>query len=159
MMNRLLHDALRALLGLAVVLILLMQVVGLPWLSGELAREFPEVAHMRWPILALAILGLLAVQVSLICTIRLLGFTRRDAVFTARALPWVDGITGAFLAGGLVCLVTFVYQLTQEMGPPAWLLLLLMGTAAGGGLAMLMRVMRRLLVQASALRSEMDQVI
>lgn len=65
---------------------------------------------MRWPILTLAILGLLCLQVALVCSARLLSFVRREAVFTSSALPWVNGIIAAFLAGGVVCLATLGYQ-------------------------------------------------
>lgn len=78
---------------------------------------------MRWPILALSIIGLGCVQVGIVCTIRLLGFARRGDVFSPEALRWVDGIIGASLAGSLVCLATIVYQSATVAGPPLWMLL------------------------------------
>ncbi len=77
--------------------ILGVQILLLPWLSGVLAAELPAEAHMRWPILTLAILGLLCVQVGIVCTLRLLGFTRRGEVFSPAARRWVDAIVWAFL--------------------------------------------------------------
>lgn len=141
------------------MLILVVQVVLLPWLSGEMARELPAEAHMRWPILTLAILGLLCVQVAIICTVRLLGFTRADRVFSSGALRWVDGIIGAFLGGSLVCFATIVYQSATVAGPPVWGLLLVCGVLAGIGLALLMVVMRALLIRATTFKSELDVVI
>lgn len=157
--HRVVVDTLRAMLGAALVVIAALQVVGLPWLSGVMARELTDEAFMRWPILTLAILGLVCVQVGIVCTLRLLGFTRSDDVFSSRALRWVDGIIGAFLAGSLVCVATLVYQSATVAGPPLWTLMLIGGALAGFGLALLMTVMRTLLVRATTLKSEMDVVI
>lgn len=159
MKSRVVVDLLRVLLGGGLLVILFLQLIGLPWLSGVMAEDLPGEAHMRWPILALAVMGLGCVQVGIICTLRLLGFTRRGEVFSARALCWVDGIIGAFLAGSLVCLATLAYQSSTVAGPPVWMLLLLVGVLVGIGTALLMVVMRTLLVQASTLRAEMDAVI
>lgn len=159
MQNRIVIDVLRALLAVSLLVILFLQVIGLPWLSGAMAEDLPGEAYMRWPILALAIFGLGCVQVGVVCTIRLLGFTRQGDVFSPRALRSVDGLVIASLAGSLVCLVTIVYQSFTVAGPPVWMLLLLIGVLAGIGLALLMLVMRTLLVQATSLRSEMAAVI
>lgn len=159
MSNRVVVDALRVLLVAALVAIAAVQVLILPWLSGAMAQDLPAEAHMRWPILILSILGLGCVQVALVCTLRLLGFTRRDEVFSPRAFRWVNGIIGAFLGCSLVCAATIAYQSATVAGPPLWMLLLLAGVAAGLGLALLMTVMRALLVRATALQSEMDVVI
>lgn len=159
MSNHLAVTALRTMLVAALVVIAAVQIVGLPWLSGVMANDLPDAAHMRWPILTLAILGLLCVQVGIICTLRLLGFARSGEVFSSRAFGWVDGIIGAFLAGSLVCVATIVYQSAVAAAPPGWMLMLLGGAVTGLGLALLMTVMRTLLVRATTLRSEMDVVI
>lgn len=159
MSNRLVIDLLRVLLVGALLLILVVQAVYLPLLSGEIARDLPAEAHMRWPILTLAILGLLCVQAVIVCTVRLLGFTRADRVFSLDALRWVNGIIGAFIGGSLVCLTTILYQNATVAGPPIWSLLLVCGVFAGVGLALLMVVMRTLLVRATTLKNELDVVI
>jgi len=159
MKSRLVVDLLRVLLIGSLLIILFLQLVGLPWLSQVMAQDFPAEAHMRWPILALAILGLGCVQAGIVCTLRLLGFTRRGEVFSPRALRWVDGVIGSFLAASLVCVATIVYQSATVAGPPGWTLLLLLGVVAGIGMALLMGLMRSLLVQATTLRSELDAVI
>lgn len=159
MPNRLAVDLLRVLLMGTVLVILFLQVIGLPWLSGVMAADLPHEAFMRWPILALAVIGLGCVQVGIVCTLRLLGFTRRGEVFSAPALRWVDGIIGAFLAASLVCLATIIYQSVTIAGPPLWMFLLLAGVVVGVGMALLMGVMRTLLVQATTLRTEMAAVI
>ena len=151
--------ALRLLLWLALLVLTAAQIVWLPWVSGEFAKESPAEAFMRWPILTLAICGLACVEVAIVCTLRLVRFTERGEVFSAEALRWVDGLRAAFLAGAAVCLATLIYQSFAVAGPPFWMLLLVFGVASGVGLALLMVVMRRLLVRATYLRSEMDAVI
>ncbi|MGO1257871.1 MAG: DUF2975 domain-containing protein [Brachybacterium sp.] len=159
MFSRLSVDLLRILLGIALLLTAILQLVVLPWLSGVLAAELPAEAFMRWPILLLSIAGLACVEVALVCTLRLLGITRRGEVFAAGSLRWVDGIIGAFLAASAVCVGTLGYQSFTVGGPPAWMLLLVLGAIAGVGMALLMGVMRTLLVHATMLREEMEAVI
>lgn len=159
MLNHVVVRVLQGLLALAVLVILLLQVWFLPWLSGVLAQDLPAEAFMRWPVLALAVLGLACVQVGILCTLRLLGLTHRGEVFSAGALRWVDGIIAAFLGGSLVCVATLTYQSFTVGGPPLWMLLLVATTVAGLGMALLMVVMRTLLVRATVLRTELDVVI
>lgn len=159
MKSRFVLHVLRILLIGSLLIILFLQLIGLPWLSGVMAEDLPGEAYMRWPILVLAVVGLGCVQVGIVCTVRLLGFARRGEVFSLEALRWVNGIIGAFIAASLVCLATIAYQSFTVAGPPVWSLLLLFGVLAGMGMALLMMVMRTLLVQATTLRTEMDAVI
>lgn len=159
MFTRLSADALRILLLFALLPILALQLGVLPWLSGALAETHPAEAFLRWPLLVLSVLGLACVEVGIVCTLRLLGFTRRGEVFSLPALRWVDGIVVAFLAASGVCLATLVLESVTVGGPPLFSLMLLMGIVGGIGMALLMAVMRSLLVQATTLRLEMEAVI
>ncbi len=150
---------LRFLLWVLFVLILVLQVVLLPWLAADMARDLPDEAYMRWPMLAFSITGLACVQLICVCTIVLLGLTRDDEVFGPSAVRWVDGIIMSLLAGSGVCLATAIHNSATVSGPPVWALLLLIGAIAGLGFALLMLVMRRLLVQATMLRTELAVVI
>ena len=96
MNRRLVIDLLRLALIAAVLAIALVQILFLPWLSGELARDLPAEAYLRWPILALAVTGLLCVQAGIVCVVALLTRIRADRFFTERSLRWVDGLTAAF---------------------------------------------------------------
>ena len=152
-------NVLRVLLIGAVVVIAVVQTVFLPWLSGEMARSLPGEAYMRWPILALAILGLLCVQVAIVCMLRLLGFTQDGRVFTPAAFRWVDGLIASFIGAAAVCLATIVYQSQTVAGPPLWMLALFGGVLTGVALALLTWTLRALLVQAITLRTDMEMVI
>jgi hypothetical protein len=156
---RLVVNVLRFLLIGAVVAIAVVQAVFLPLLSGEMARNLPGEAYMRWPILTLAILGLLCVQVAIVCTLRLLGFTQDGRVFTPAAFRWVDGLIASFIGASLVCLATIIYQSQTVAGPPLWILALWGGVLTGVALALLTWTMRALLAQAITLRTDMEMVI
>lgn len=155
MNRRLVIDLVRVALVSAVGVIALVQAFFLPWLSGELARDLPAEAYVRWPILGLAVTGLLCVQVGVVCVVALLTRVRADRFFAEQSLRWVDGLTTAFAAGGAVCAATLAYQSQTVSGPPLWALLLLAGLGAGGTLALVTWVGRTLLVEAIACRDDM----
>lgn len=152
-------DALRFLLVLLFAFILLVQLLLLPQLAADMAVDLPAEAYMRWPMLIFSITGLACIQAICVCTLVLLGRTRADKVFGSNAVRWVDGIIISLCVGAAVCLMTAFHNWFTVSGPPLWMLLLLMGTIVGVALALLMLVMRRLLVQATTLRTELDVVI
>lgn len=158
-MNRLVIDVLRVLLVVALVLIALVQVALLPWLSGVVAGELPDEAFMRWPMLGLAVLGLVCVEIAIISTLRLLGLTRQGRVFSTAAFRWVDAIIWAFVGAAAVCLATILYQSMTVNGPFLWIVALWGGVLAGAGMALLLWTMRSLLIQATMLRADMEMVI
>lgn len=117
--------------------------------------------YLVWMVLPLAVLGLVCVQVVIVCTWKLLTMVKHDLIFSESALPWVDAIVwtiGAGLAVLLVaCVPTFIIAEIDDApglaGVP--LLMLLLGSAV----ELLMIVMRALLRQATTLRSDMEAVI
>ena len=159
MTSNLVIDALRFLIACLFVFILLLQVVFLPQLAADMARDLPAEAYMRWPMLIFSIAGLACVQMIGVCTIVLLGRVRHGEVFWASAVRWVDGIIISLLAGAVICLATALHNWFTVSGPPLWGLLLLLGTVSGVALALLMLVMRSLLTQATTLRLDLDEVI
>lgn len=128
----------------------------------ELASAIdPDLTRPGWAILVVALLGLLCVQVVLVCTGKLLTMVARDRIFSADALPWVDAILWTILAGWvlLLCASVPVYVIAEVDDAPglAALHLVLLLVAAAVGL--LMVVMRALLRQATTLRDDMEAVI
>ena len=156
--TRRLVGPLRILLALAFAALLLAQVVVLPPLWDEMAQQSPDPAFWRWGTLVVAILGLVCVQVVIVCTWQLLTLVRDDRIFSDVSLVWVDTIVGAIGAAELLLLGAFVWSaLTWEHpGLPVALLVVLV---AGAALGLLVVVMRALLRQATALRTDMDAVI
>lgn len=159
MMNGLPILPLRVVLGIGLAVCLTLQVMVLPWMSGWMAHDNPEVAYMRWPILALSILGLACVEVVLVCIWRLLDAVQTSRIFDPQIFGWVDWIVWALAAAAIVSFVTLVYLLATAVGPITVPASALLATVAALGMMSLMIVMRALLHQATALRTEMDAVI
>jgi hypothetical protein len=149
---------LRFLLAVAFAALVLAQVFFLPALSAAMAADSPELAHLRWPTLGVAVLGLGCVEVVIVCTWKLLTLVEEDRIFSAASMVWVDAIVGAITAAELLLLGTLVWSLVAVglPGPPVVLLLVLV---AGAVVGLLVVVMRALLRQATTLRTDMEAVI
>jgi hypothetical protein len=149
---------LRVLLVVFFVGLVFGQVVSLPGQFAHLASEEPDLAYLRWPLTVWSILEVLAVQVVVVCTWRLLSLVRADRIFSEEAFRWVDGIVAALAAGWalFVGFAAYVIARSDEPGTP----ILLIGMTLAAGVALLvMVVMRALLHQATALRLDLDGVI
>lgn len=160
---------LRVVLVLMFLGVLLAQLWVLPDIARSLADRYPEVAHLRPPILVTAILALVAAQLVLVCVWRLLTLVRRDTVFSPEAFRWVDVIIGAAGGAGVLALgllLWLTWQTTQTGIPPGIGLLLLGSAVLAAGIALLVGVLRSLLAkavglkgEASTLRAELDEVV
>jgi len=99
----------------------------------------------------------------IVATWALLTLVTDDRIFSAAALPWVDAIVWAVIAGEAMLLGTFVcsyYFIVDEVSddpalPALLLVLLLIGAVVG----LLLLVMRALLRQATSLRTDLEAVI
>lgn len=159
MKNRLPFVTLRIALAIGLAICLVSQVVVLPWMSGWVAHDNPDVANMRWPVLVLSILGLVCIEIVLACIWRLLGAVQASQIFDTKLFGWVDGIVWALAAAAGLLFVTFVYLLAAGEGPITVPGSALLATVAALGGTSLMTVMRALLHQATSLRTEVDAII
>ncbi len=149
---------LRLLLVVLFGVLLLLQVMSLPGQFAHMARESPDSAHLRWPLTAISIFLVLCVQVVVVATWKLLTLVKKDRIFTAASLRWVDAIVWSVGAGWLVLLGVFLVVgfTADDPGAPLLLFLLLVAVAV---LGLLIVVLRALLRQATALRSDLESVI
>lgn len=156
--TRQLVAALRGLLALAFGMLVVAQIVVLPWLFASWAGDSPAMAGLRWPLFGASVLGLVCVEIVIGCTWRLLTMVEEDRIFSEDAFTWVNGILGAIAAAWVLLLGAFVVVVDRWDFPglPVALLLLLVG---GAVLGLLMVVMRALLRQATTLRAEFEAVI
>ena len=149
--------------------VLVTQLWVLPDISGSLAAQYPEAAHLRSPTLVISILTLVAAQLVLVCVWRLLTLVRRDTVFSPEAFRWVDVIIGAGAGAGMLTLGLLLWltgQTTQTGIQPGIALMLLGSSVLAAGIALLVGVLRSLLAkavglkgEATTLRAELDEVI
>jgi hypothetical protein len=112
------------------------------------------------------ILGMVSVQVAVVCVWRLVTMVRRGTVFSDAAFRYVDGVIGAIVAAALVWFaVTGLNAPGQRADPGVTVIMAGVGVAILG-VALLVFVLRTLLVQAVArdveaaqLKAELDEVI
>jgi hypothetical protein len=155
---------LRVFLATLFAFLLVFQLMSLPGQFAHDAQGPSDLAYINWILLVVAELGVLCVQVVIVCTWQLLTLVRRDRIFSEASLRWVDGIVGAFVVGwlllaGLSAYLVGVIYFTPELRDPGVPILLFGAVLIGAVLVLLMLVLRTLLRQATALRADMDVVI
>ena len=114
----------------------------------------------------ITILGLVTIQVALVCVWRLVTMVRRGTVFSHAAFRYVDIVIGAIVAAALVWFtVTAINAPDQREDPGVTLIMGGIGVAILGA-ALIVLVLRMLLAQAVArdveatqLRAELNEVI
>ena len=149
---------LRTLLALAFAVLVVAQVAVLPTVLGRWAGEVPALAGSRWPMLGVAVLELVCVELVVVCTWRLLTMVEQDRIFSESAFAWVDAIL-ASIATAWLLLLGAVLSFDALWALPGLAVVLLLAVVAGAVLGLLMVVMRALLRQATTLRTDMEAVI
>ncbi|GAA4021833.1 DUF2975 domain-containing protein [Allokutzneria multivorans] len=134
------------------------QVLSFPGQFRYMAETQPERAHLQWPLTAIAVFGLLCVEVVVVATWKLLTLVKKDRIFTKASMVWVDAIVWAIGAAWVVLLGIFLWVgiNADDPGAPMLLFAMVVGLAVVG---LVMVVMRALLQQATALRTDMEEVI
>jgi Protein of unknown function (DUF2975) len=118
------------------------------------------------PLRLITILGMVSVQVALVCVWRLVTMVRRGTVFSHAAFRYVDIMIGAIVAAALVWFaVTAINAPGQRDDPGVTVIMGGIGVAILG-VALIVLVLRMLLAQAvardieaSRMRAELDEVI
>ena len=114
----------------------------------------------------ITILGLVSVQVTVVCVGRLVTMVRRGTVFSPAAFRYVDIVIGAIVAGALLWFaLTALLAPEHNDNPGITVIMAGIGMAVLGG-ALIVLVLRMLLVQAVArdveatqMQAELDEVI
>jgi hypothetical protein len=149
---------LRVFLVLLFGILVVFQTMSLPGQFAYMAQEDPEHAYLRWPATAVTVFWVLCIQVVIVSTWRLLTLVKNDRIFSDASLGWVDAIIWAIAAAWAVLVGVLLYVGFNADDPGLPLLLFLMSTGVTV-LGLLMIVMRALLRQATALRTDMEAVI
>ncbi|WP_336921989.1 DUF2975 domain-containing protein [Aquipuribacter sp. SD81] len=149
---------LRVLLVVAFVALVVAQVHTLPDQLARLAEANPDLAYLRAPVLVVSVLHVVCLQVVVVCTWRLLTMVEQDRIFTEASSRWLDAIVAAVVVAELL-LLGEVAHLLLAFGLTGLSFLLGLMAVAGAVLALLLLVVRALLLQATALRTDLDGVI
>ncbi|WP_134766703.1 DUF2975 domain-containing protein [Nocardioides sp. 1609] len=135
---------------------LVVQAVMVPLLAVDLEGAD---AAVRWPVVAIVLLGIVTIQVAMVCVWRLVTMVRGDTVFSDAAFRLVDVLIGSIAAAALLALALGVVLAPgEDVAPGVVLLLGGLGVLVAGA-ALTVLVMRALLVQATAMRTELEAVI
>ncbi|MDP2772250.1 MAG: DUF2975 domain-containing protein [Nocardioides sp.] len=166
-MGKLTVLALRVVLALGLVGSLFVQAVMVPLLAVDLEEDFDaDIADVRIPIIVIVLLGIVTVQVAMVCVWRLLTMVKRGTVFSHGAFRYVDIIFGSIAVASLLLFALGVVLAPGEAVAPG--MVLLIGGAGGlvAGVALVVAVLRMLLAQAvdrdaeaQHLQAELDEVI
>lgn len=159
--------ALRLVLALGLAGSVVVQAVMVPLLAVDLRDDFGhDVAAVRVPVLVIVLLGIVTVQVTMICVWRLLTMVRRDTVFSHDAFRHVDVVIGAVSTASVLLLALGVVLAPGESAAPGVVLLIGGAAVLVAGVALVVVVLRLLLAQAVArdveargLQAELDEVI
>jgi hypothetical protein len=163
-MGKLTVHALRAVLALVLTGTVLIQVL-MVWTLID--GNDPEDGSLPLTALRLiTLLGMVTVQVALVCVWRLVTMVRRGTVFSDAAFRYVDIVIGAIVAAALVWFtVTAINAPGQRDDPGVTLIMGGVGVAILG-VALIVLVLRMLLAQAVArdmeatqLKAELNEVI
>ena len=157
---------LRIVLALVLAGSVFVQVVMVPLLANDLDELNADHAYLRTPLLVFAVLGIVAIQVVLVCVWRLVTMVRRGTVFSDAAFRYVDVVIGAVAAASLLTFGLGVVLAPGEAVAPGVVLLIGGAAVLIAGIALIVLVMRMLLAQAVArdaeahhLQDELDAVI
>jgi hypothetical protein len=114
----------------------------------------------------ITVLGMVAVQVALVCVWRLVTMVRRGTVFSHAAFRYVDVLIGAIVAAALVWFAVTIVNAPGQHDDPG-VTVIMAGIGVGIlGVALIVLVLRMLLAQAVArdveatqMQAELDEVI
>ncbi len=118
------------------------------------------------PLRVVTILGMVSVQVALVCVWRLVSMVRRGTVFSDAAFRYVDVVIGSIVAAAVVWFAVTALNAPGQRDDPGVTLIMGGVGVAILGVALLVLVLRTLLaqavsrdVEATQLQAELDQVI
>lgn len=152
-------NGLRAALALLILGAVLVQVLVWP-LADEMGRQYSEVSGLAMPYAAAVVVAVAFIEAALVFAWHLVTLAGKGAIFTARTLASVKAIQICGVAAAAVFALTAAHLLfVVGLGGPGVALALIAFVVCGVAFALLMNLLRRLLVQAVADRSELDEVI
>ncbi|MEV4528344.1 DUF2975 domain-containing protein [Streptosporangium sp. NPDC049304] len=149
-MGRLTVLALRAVLVVLLAGSVFVQAVMVPLFAVDLEALDADVAYLRAPLLVIVFLGVVTIQVVLVCVWRLVTMVRRGTVFSHAAFRYVHTVIGAITAAALLVFALAVLLAPGDPVPPGMVLLICGAATAVLGVALVVLVLRMLLAQAVA---------
>lgn len=150
---------LKGLIAVLLLLLLACQIFIVPIVAAQSAWRYHEIAYLQIPGLVIGVLFLVCVQIVLICVWRLLSLIREDAIFTERAFREVDVSLWSVAFATLLVAVALVTLSASGVMNGSITLLCVLGIVVGGGLSLLIVVLRGLLRKATQLEQDLSEVV
>lgn len=164
-MGKLTVGALRAVLGVVLAGTVFLQ-AGMLWALATDPEDGSLPLTPLTPLRVVTILGMVSVQVALVCVWRLVTMVRRGTVFSHAAFRYVDVLIGAIVAAALVWFAVTVLNAPGQRDDPGVTVIMGGVGLAILGVALIVLVLRTLLAQAVArdveaaqMQAELDEVI
>jgi hypothetical protein len=159
-MNNFAAIALKTTLAIGLIVSLLAQLLIIPAYIAEIANQFPEISSSGILYTGVGILITVCGQVVLIAIWALHTRVLRNRIFDKHATPWVNSITIAISAATALAIAGTVHLIvTYEAGNPATIGVLFLSGGAGIGLVLLISVLKSLLLQATEISNDLEEVI
>ncbi|MBT3154458.1 DUF2975 domain-containing protein [Streptomyces sp. CHD11] len=162
-MHRIIIAVLRLGIVAAAALGLFGQIVVIPTTAADEVDRFPPYDPFAVPYVAVAIAGVVCVQVALVAVWMLLTMVERETIFTPPAFRWVDTLIGCLVAATLLALGVAGHLALADIPSPddgmetlGALVTAMAGVGVGASLAMLLVVLRGLLRKATRLQTRLQ---
>jgi hypothetical protein len=149
---------LRVLLVLLFGVLVVFQTLSIPGQYMSMSDSPPSRAVGNVVLLVIGEFWVLCVEVVIVSVLRLLSLVRADRIFTDAALVWVNAITAAIGAAWLVLVAALVW-VGLHADDPGMPMVLFAATLGVTVIGLVVLVLRTLLRQATALRTDLDAVI
>lgn len=158
-MHQSLIVALKTLIAVLLALLLFCQIFVVPAVAAQSAIRYHEIAYFEIPGIFVGVAFLVCVQIVLVCVWRLLSLVREDGIFSENAYPNVDVSFAAVVFATLLVLLALVALSFTGFLTASITLLLILGVVVGGGLSLLILVLRALVRKASRLEHDLSEVV
>lgn len=158
--------AVRIVLAMVLVGSVVIQVVTVPLMTVDLDELRPDYAYLRIPLIIIAVLAVLTIEVTCVCVWQLVTMARRGTVFSPAAFRYVNIILVAIAVASMLTFSLGVLLAPGEAVAPGMVLLIGGAGVLIAGVALIVLVLRTLLAQAVAreaqakeLQAELNEVI
>jgi Protein of unknown function (DUF2975) len=141
-------------LGILALAVLLAEVAVFP-IAQSMAKQYPEFAQLRTPLLLAAIAFGVCVEVVLAVVAILVGFIRNGRILGQQAPRLVDVLMSVIAVATVIVLTV----LLAIPGPPFLAFVLVTGVLVGATFVLVLLVLRSLLRRAVSMRAELDEVV
>lgn len=159
--------AVRIVLAMVLVGSVVVQVVMVPLMAVDLDELRPDYAHLRIPLIVIAVLAVLTIEVTCVSVWQLVTMARRGTVCSPpAAFRYVNIILVAIAVASMLTISLGVLLAPSEAVAPGMVLLIGGAGVLIAGVALIVLVLRTLLAQAVAreaqakeLQAELNEVI